>query len=173
MGILSTLRFIVRHPLNRGAAAKAVLRWARWQLGSRILPGPVLVPFVNDARLLVRPGMTGATGRPALIKIDVEGFESEVLAGARRTLAAGEPLALIVELNGNGARYGCDDETLHRGLLAQGFETFRYRPLARVLKPVGGMRSDGGNTLYVRGLDRLVERVRTAPRFRLGNGAEV
>lgn len=29
---------------------------------ARLLPGPVLVPFVNDVRLIVQPGMTGATG---------------------------------------------------------------------------------------------------------------
>ena len=34
----------------------------RWQIGSRILKSPVVMPFVEDAVLVVEPGMTGATG---------------------------------------------------------------------------------------------------------------
>lgn len=59
---LKSLRFILSHPLNQGNAAGALARYVRWQVGSRLSPGPVAVPFVDDARLLVTPGMTGATG---------------------------------------------------------------------------------------------------------------
>ena len=274
----------------------AMARWLRWQLGSRLLPGAVLTPFVEEVYLLVRPGMTGATGNvycglhefedmalvlhalrpddlfvdiganvgsysmlggaagarvlaiepiprtfawltrniavnglgeqvralnlglgrgegrlrftggldtvnhvlaegeltgdalevpvrtldsvldgqsPTLIKMDIEGFESEVLAGAVRTLADPGLLAVIMELNGSGGRYGFDEEALHGAMLGQGFETFRYRPFERVLEPLHGARSGGGNTLYVRDAGRLAERVRSAPRFRLGIGGEI
>lgn len=60
-----------------------------------------------------------------------------------------------------------------RDLLGHGFETFRYRPFERVLEPLDGARSGGGNTLYVRDAGRLAERVRSAPRFRLGTGMEM
>lgn len=59
--LISTLRYILRHPLNAGAQWKALTRYLRWQLGSRLLPGAALVPFVNDTVLVVSPGMTGAT----------------------------------------------------------------------------------------------------------------
>jgi len=62
MSLLNSIGFILRHPLNRGHRSGALVRWVRWQLGSRLLPGPVLVPFVDGVRLLVQPGMTGATG---------------------------------------------------------------------------------------------------------------
>ena len=110
---------------------------------------------------------------PIVIKMDVEGFESEVLAGAVRTLADRGLLAVIMELNGSGGRYGFDEEALHGAMLGQGFETVRYRPFGRVLEPLHGARSGGGNTLYVRDAGRLAERVRSAPRFRLGIGGEI
>jgi FkbM family methyltransferase len=57
-----TLRFLLDHPLTSRHPAQAIARYVRWQLSSRLALGPVAVKFVNDARLLVRPGMTGATG---------------------------------------------------------------------------------------------------------------
>jgi FkbM family methyltransferase len=110
---------------------------------------------------------------PTLIKMDVEGFESEVLAGAVRTLADRGLLAVIMELNGSGGRYGSDEDALHEAMLGQWFETLRYRPFERVLEPLHGARSGGGNTLYVRDAGRLAERVRSARRFRLGIGGEI
>jgi hypothetical protein len=77
------------------------------------------------------------------------------------------------KLNGSGRRYGFDEDALHRDLLGRGFETWCYRPFERLLEPLRGARSGAGNTLYVRDIQRLKERVQTAPRFRLGTGAHI
>jgi hypothetical protein len=77
------------------------------------------------------------------------------------------------KLNGSGRRYGFDEDALHRDLLGRGFETWCYRPFGRLLEPLRGARSGAGNTLYVRDIQRLKERVQTAPRFRLGTGAHI
>jgi hypothetical protein len=50
------------HPLNRADKWAALKRYLRWQIGSRSVPGDVLLPFVDRTYLRVRPGMTGATG---------------------------------------------------------------------------------------------------------------
>ena len=42
-----------------------------------------------------RDGVAERNGRPAFIKIDVEGHESAVLAGARETLTASRPTLLV------------------------------------------------------------------------------
>lgn len=287
-GLGNTLAFMLQHPLNSEHKLQALRRFASWQVASRLAPGPIAVPYVNNARLLVGASMKGATGcvycglheyadmafllhalrpddlfvdvganvgsytilasaavgcatialepiaatyasllaniqlnhageratalnvgcgakpgtleftsdldtvnhvataedpaaarisvpiqtldailagrSPALIKIDVEGFESEVLAGAAATLADPALFAVIMEMNGSGTRYGVDETALHRDMLARGFVPALYDPRTRELTEAVGP-STIGNTLYVRDLLRVRDRVRTAPAF--------
>lgn len=296
MSLFRSLKFVLDHPLNRSRKAAALLRYARWQLGSRMIPGAVVVQFVDNLSLIVKPGMSGATGnifcglheyedmalvmhslrpgdlfvdiganigsysilaaaagsnviafepipatfealrrnirfndlgdrigarnmglgsttstleftagldtvnhvvsesdeeqesicvavdtldrclgerQPSVIKIDVEGFETSVLEGAEQALESDGLLALIVELNGSGARYGFDEEVLHEGLLSRGFDTFNYDPAARELMSRTGQRNAGGNTIYARDCERLTERLKAAPRYQLGTGVSI
>jgi FkbM family methyltransferase len=59
--VLSTLKFITGHPLNRRRPVKALMRFGAWQLRSRITTQHVY-PWVDGTKLVVRKGMTGATG---------------------------------------------------------------------------------------------------------------
>lgn len=101
------------------------------------------------------------TSPPLLLKVDVEGFEAEVFAGARRWLADPGLRALIVELNGLGRRYGHDESALHAEFLAAGFRPFAYEPFGRRLTPLS--RPGPHNTLYLRDLPFVEERLRSAP----------
>lgn len=56
------MRITMRHPIARHRPAAALLRIARWQLRSRGSSGPVVVPWVDDSRLVMRRGMTCASG---------------------------------------------------------------------------------------------------------------
>jgi FkbM family methyltransferase len=291
MNMLRSLNFIARHPLNRAEPLRAIGRFLAWQLATRLLPHAVAVPFVDHTRLLVRRGMTGATGNvycglhefedmgfvlhtlrpedlfvdvganvgtytvlaagavgcrcmafepvrstfeallanvrlndlasrvearnegvghergtvafttdldtinhvaveadrdrsraitsvpvttldaalrgeaPTVVKIDVEGFEAHVLAGADSTLRRSGVLALLLELNGSGTRYGFDEDELHAKVLQYGFVPARYEPLSRKLSAVDSDRNPAGNTLYVRNIEALQARVASAPRF--------
>ncbi len=281
----NTVRFLLCHPLNRHQKLAALSRFMRWQIGSRILPGPVAIPFVNGSRLLVSRGMTGGTGNvygglqefedmafvlhllrpgdlfmdlganvgsysllaasigarviafepipttfkrfldniglnrfeslisprnqgvgerygtlrftsgldavnhvvtetdtaesieveviplnshsmedPVIIKIDVEGFEMPVINGAAQLLDCPNLLAVLMELNGSGRRYGIEDEALHSRMLALGFMPYGYRPFARKLVPLGGKNSRSGNTLYIKQDHLVAERITTAPK---------
>ncbi|MFO0710549.1 MAG: FkbM family methyltransferase [Sandaracinus sp.] len=55
-------RVSLGHPLARRAPLGTAARIARWQLGSRLLACPVVVPFASGTKLVVERGMTGATG---------------------------------------------------------------------------------------------------------------
>ena len=55
------IRFLVQHPLTRSDLPRALGRVARWQIESR-LRRQVVVPWIGGTRLLVKRGMTGATG---------------------------------------------------------------------------------------------------------------
>jgi len=283
------LRFIVNHPLNRDQKLRAVLRFFGWQVRSRLFPGPAIVPFVNESRLIIKPGLMGATGvyytglyefeemgfvlhalrasdgfidvganvgaftllasavigarslaiepvpatyqqlldnvnlngiaskarclnigagrqagllrftatqgasshvsRPreaagqaitvpvqsldqaavdftaSILKIDVEGYESEVIAGAEQVLAQASLFAVLLELRGHGSRYGFDENALHQKMLICGFKPYRYHPCERVFEALPGIDRAEGNTLYLRDPELALQRVRSAARF--------
>jgi FkbM family methyltransferase len=289
-GFIHFMEFILQHPLNSQNRLKAIYRYILWQLGSRLVPGPVVVSFVNDAKLMVSPGMKGATvniytglhefedmsfvlhtlrkgdvfvdvganigsytvlagavvgakciafepilktylhllqniklnginelaevynvgvGKehgvleftkgydainhvvspndhdsetvkvpvkmlddllegvnPTLIKIDVEGYETNVVKGAHEVLSKNSLLAVIMEMNGSGERYGFDETALHHRMLDYGFQTFTYSPFERELISLNGKKnSKSGNTLYIRDVSCTLTRVKAACDF--------
>ena len=98
------------------------------------------------------------------MKIDVEGFETDVLSGAVRTLRSGRVRAVIMELNGSGARYGHTDAALHEMMTRSGFRAATYDPLTRTLLAAEHYGSLG-NTIYVADQDDIASRLRLAPSF--------
>jgi FkbM family methyltransferase len=313
--LADVLRFILNHPLNRRNKPRALGRFMRWQVGSRLAPGPVIIPFVEQTRLIARPGLMGATGiyytglyefeemafvlhalraqdrfidvgahigafsvlaagavgatclaiepvpasfaslqenlnlnglgsqvqalniglaaragrlrfttgrgaangvlppgkeaQPGLatvevavqpldavmtgsrelestgrivLKVDVEGFEQEVIAGGEVALADPRLFAILIELRGHGARYGFDENAIHQRLLSFGFQPYAYTPSIksrgegkgdrgelhpeeRVLTPLEGINRETGTTIYIRDLALARERIASAPNF--------
>ncbi len=109
---------------------------------------------------------------PVLIKIDVEGWETEVIAGAERILSNQSLLAVIMELNGSGKQYGYDELALHNLMVDYGFKSFSYLPFNRQLVPLEEKNTQSGNTLYIRDIESVIERVKTAYAF-LINGQQL
>lgn len=111
-----------------------------------------------------------APGRPpTLLKLDVEGYEAEVLAGAAGALAGARPCAIITE-TGQGDAYGHRDAEIDASLRASGFVRCRYDAGQRILAPGANGEAEGtggDNAIYVRDLAFFRERVQRAPRFRV------
>jgi hypothetical protein len=87
-------------------------------------------------------------------KLDVEGFEQAVLAGAQRTLAEAPPAAIL-----------CEDRspTVQHTLEAAGFQPCAYNPFSRELSP--DPHAQGGNQIWIRNLAWAQDRLQSAPAF--------
>jgi len=104
---------------------------------------------------------------PALLKIDVEGYETEVLSGATLALKNPSLKAIIIELNGSGGRYGYDEKKIHNLLLDAGFLPFTYEPFKRELISIESFGSY--NTIYLRDIDFILARVKNAEKVKILN----
>jgi FkbM family methyltransferase len=102
---------------------------------------------------------------PSLIKIDVEGFETAVLAGMCETLKNSTLKIIIIELNGLSGRYNFSDDAIHAQLLAAGFLPYQYHPFNRALTPLNKYGSF--NTIYIKDLHTVQQRLQTATAFTL------
>lgn len=126
----------------------------------------------NPTEGLQKVKMTALDGELAgqsasLLKVDVEGFETEVFAGATGTLRQSRLQAVIVERNNLGARYGFNEENLHQEIRKNGFTPCNYRPFSRELIRVSNETT--GNIIYVRDVAAANVRLRTAPPLMLGD----
>jgi FkbM family methyltransferase len=283
-------RFVWNHPLNRADQLGAIGRLASWQAGSRLLRGPVILPFVDDTVLVMERGMTGATGNwycglheheemlfvlrvlrpndlfvdvganigsytvlgagvvgaqtvsfepipqtykrllrnievnhlaakveahaigvsdregrlrftdnldtvnhvlndvekgpfteikvstldhvlagrsPSLIKLDIEGHESAALRGAATILAQPSLLAVLLETNESGERYGVSHKEVTDVMAKAGFSPFQYLSDTNKLIPADAHCQ---NTIFIRDLESVRVRLAGARRFRLCNG---
>jgi FkbM family methyltransferase len=84
----------------------------------------------------------------ALVKIDTEGFEANVLAGARRLLDSRPGPVWMVELTNLGTRYGSEDAAVYAKFAERG-----YRPLVYVAADnrfAVHEGSEAGNLIFAR-----------------------
>jgi len=292
MSLKNTLSFIINHPLNREKKIKSIVNFIKWQIYIRLNPYPVICSFGEHSKLIVRKGMTGATGnlycglhefedmsfvlhfltdsdlfvdiganvgsytilagseknsqtisiepipdtfellyqnvlinnihenvkcfniglgandgilkftksldttnhvaslsendtvdvkikkfddfikldKITLVKMDVEGFETEVINGMCSALQNNNFKALIIELNGSGNRYNYDEKVIHEKLVAHGFLPYLYLPFKREFAKLE--KHGTNNTIYIRDLEFVTERVRNAQPFKI-NGKSV
>ena len=101
---------------------------------------------------------------PTLIKVDVEGWETEVLIGGFKTLQNPSLLGLILELNESGLRYGFSDSEILKILSGFDFSPYSYNPTSRTLKRLEGKNPNGGNTIFIRNESEILKRIKKAPR---------
>ena len=108
-----------------------------------------------------------ADHNPVLIKIDVEGYETEVLKGMKKTLEQPLLKAIIIELNGSGERYGFDERMIHDLLISKSFRPFSYDPFNRSLIEL--ITFGKHNTIYCRDMPFIMERLGAAKAINIMN----
>lgn len=110
---------------------------------------------------------------PTICKIDVEGFETQVIAGGTNVLSSLELRCVLIEINGSGLHFGISDSEVHSAICQYGFVPVAYDVLTRRVEPIvgGEWNRAGGNTIYVRDLEETRNRVKAARKFKLVNGA--
>jgi FkbM family methyltransferase len=110
---------------------------------------------------------------PTIIKIDTEGYESQILNGAKKTINNSSLIAILIELNGAGKKYGKEDNEICKLLMRKGFKSFSYDPLKRKLKSLNGKINKTSNTLFLRKLDEIQHRLSRNNTFMLGTGKKI
>jgi FkbM family methyltransferase len=102
--------------------------------------------------------------KPRLLKMDVEGYEGEVIAGATQTLGDSSLVAVLTE------NY---DASVRGPLEAHGFRQHRYDPFTRTLSVFDtALDAIHGNALFVREAEGVRERLSLAP-HRMVAGVEL
>ncbi len=100
---------------------------------------------------------------PFLIKIDVEGYEIPILDGAKDILANNELCGVIMELNGSSDRYGYDESKILSMMFSYGFKAYLYSPFKRELIALEGKNNNEGNTIFIRNIERVMDRIKKSP----------
>lgn len=114
----------------------------------------------------VLPGID--TYGSTLLKIDVEGFETEVLNGATSLLKNPLLKAIIIELNGSGSKYGFDEEVAKKKINDCGFTGFTYDPFSRSFSSDTSV-GIWGNVIYIRDVEFVKKRVASASPIKILN----
>lgn len=104
---------------------------------------------------------------PVLLKIDVEGYEAEVLKGAKETLNKNSLKAIIIELNGLGKRYGYRDRDIHDFLMSMNFYPYYYDAFERNLIKLTDFKNN--NIIYIRDINFVTQRLLTAEKININN----
>lgn len=95
------------------------------------------------------------------LKIDVEGFEFNVIEGAHRLLSSNQVTKIIIELNSSGIEYGHTNQDVHEKIMSYNFIPISYDYVNRKISRLESYNKSGGNnTIYVKYFDQTAKQVR-------------
>ncbi|MDB9775838.1 FkbM family methyltransferase [Vicingaceae bacterium] len=105
---------------------------------------------------------------PNLLKIDVEGFEFKVIAGASELLGSDQLNAIIIELNGSGPRYGFNEDEIHNTLTQYNYSPYFYNPISKCFHRLE-KQNKIDNTLYIKNIEIAKKKVSDSKSYKIMN----
>ena len=105
--------------------------------------------------------------KPTIIKIDVEGYEKEVVLGMHATMKNKNLKAVIIECNTQNEKYDYSFSEIEAILLENGFDKYDYNPIKRELIELEV--SNSLNVIFIRDFDFVEKRVKSSPKVKFNN----
>ena len=129
----------------------------------------ILLNDKNGIQVLQKP-LDSIVGEliPRLIKIDVEGFEHEVLKGGNEILLNPKLEGIIIELNGSSNKYGSSNDEIHSKICEFGFHPIQYNPIKREILLLDQFNIHGHNTIYIRDFKKIKKLMINAASYKIG-----
>ncbi len=90
-----------------------------------------------------------------MIKIDVEGYEKQVLLGGKKTLENNALDVIQIELNNSNNFYGYDENETISILKNHGFKPYQYYSQQKELVELKRKNKDRRDTLFIRNIERV------------------
>ena len=133
------------------------------------------VAFVNKSHNVVEVQISRLddeilNSTSCVIKIDVEGYEYNVVEGCQQLLRSKNALAMIIELNSSSIEFGHSNIEIHELIIQNNYTPIEYNPLDREITPLTSFNQNKGNTIYVRDVDEVKQLVRNGKQFNIKTG---
>lgn len=102
-----------------------------------------------------------------ILKIDVEGYELNVLRGATKLLYCSKLIALIIEINKSCSNYNNNESEIEKLVTGCGFFPITYDPVKREILNIKSFDKSKNNTLYIRNHNVIRERILSSKKYKI------
>ncbi|HRI01811.1 MAG TPA: FkbM family methyltransferase [Saprospiraceae bacterium] len=100
------------------------------------------------------------------LKMDVEGYEKEIIKGASSFLANTSLNCIIIELSKLSLKYNSNSDDIHNALLSFGFKPYLYFPFDRQFQEILDIPEEE-NAIYIRDIEQAKSRVQNADKIKV------